>query len=73
MQHCVGQIVPSLVAFVGKIVEVADEPEKLESRMGAVENVVQAFVGFVAGLTEEEQSQSFSCLFSNPVRLSTDG
>lgn len=61
MQHCVGQIVPLLVAFVGKMVETSEEaPDKLETRMNSVENIVQAFVGFASALVEEEQSESLA-------------
>jgi len=58
MQHCVGQIVPSLISFIGRVVEIADELEKTDGRMAGVEDVVKAFVGFAAGINGDESSES---------------
>lgn len=58
MQHCVGQIVPHLISFVGRVVEIADELDKNDSRIAGVEDVVKAFIGFAAGITDDESSES---------------
>ncbi|CDZ96614.1 Uncharacterized conserved protein [Phaffia rhodozyma] len=54
VQHCVGQLIPHLVTYVARSLEVMDEPEA-GTRFGGLEEVVKTFISFVSALGEESQ------------------
>jgi hypothetical protein len=56
MRYAVGQLLPAFVLFVASVAELADEVEKDESRLNALDDVVKSFTAFALGLPEEEQS-----------------
>lgn len=66
LQYCVGQLIPHLVSYIGRVAEDADDAKASERRLGGVEDVVKTFVAFVSALPDEGQSK---CFLSSPVQV----